>query len=81
MGEGYAERLIAATDNSIYQRLPPLVIYPRHGEDLALAILAAHKGKCPLTPRGGGGGTNAPSLTKGVIVDVTRYVDRIFNFD
>lgn len=30
----YASRTVAATDNSIYQRLPQAVLYPRHAEDL-----------------------------------------------
>jgi hypothetical protein len=28
----YATRLVAATDNSVYQLLPVAVIFPRHGQ-------------------------------------------------
>ncbi|MDN6297308.1 MAG: hypothetical protein L0J54_04685, partial [Halomonas sp.] len=57
----YASRTVAATDNSIYQRLPQAVLYPRHAEDLErIAKLA---GEVPnrdivLAARGGGTGTN-----------------------
>src|SRR5690554_7689825 len=38
----YANRTVLATDNSIYQRLPQAVVYPRHVEDLErIARLAA----------------------------------------
>ncbi|GBR15073.1 FAD-binding and (Fe-S)-binding domain-containing protein [Gluconobacter frateurii] len=74
-------RLVAATDNSIYQRLPTLVIYPRTIEDLNRAVRAAAGGRLTLAVRGGGTGTNGQSLTSGIIVDVARYLDRILDFD
>ena len=39
-----ADRLIASTDNSIYQLLPQGVLYPKHEADLkAILTLAAQK--------------------------------------
>ncbi|MDF7674794.1 FAD-binding and (Fe-S)-binding domain-containing protein [Acetobacteraceae bacterium ESL0709] len=77
----YPERLIAATDNSIYQLQPQAILYPRTGEDLALAVRIAARYQLPLTPRGGGTGTNAQSLTAGIVVDVSRYLDKIISFN
>ncbi|WP_311948545.1 D-2-hydroxyglutarate dehydrogenase YdiJ [Halomonas piscis] len=80
----YASRTVAATDNSIYQRLPQAVLYPRHAEDLErIAKLA---GEVPnrdivLAPRGGGTGTNGQSLTDGLVVDVSRHMNRILEID
>jgi hypothetical protein len=38
---GYGDRLAISTDNSIYQRLPEAVLYPRHVGDLfRIAALA-----------------------------------------
>mgnify|MGYP004704936871 CR=1 FL=1 len=74
-------RLVAATDNSIYQQLPVLVLYPKTLEDLNRAVRAAAGGHLTLAIRGGGTGTNGQSLTSGVIVDVARYLDRILDFD
>ncbi|GAB2710259.1 D-2-hydroxyglutarate dehydrogenase YdiJ [Halomonas garicola] len=80
----YANRTVAATDNSIYQRLPQAVLYPRHREDLErIAKLA---GEVPnrdivLAPRGGGTGTNGQSLTDGLVVDVSRHMNRILEID
>ncbi len=80
----YASRTVLATDNSIYQRLPQAALFPRHAEDLALiARLAAepeHR-QVALTPRGGGTGTNGQSLTDGLVVDVSRHMNRIVEID
>ncbi|MXV44456.1 FAD-binding protein [Saccharibacter sp. 17.LH.SD] len=81
VGRTQAERLIAATDNSVYQQMPALVVYPRHHDDLVKVVQAAQKTHLPIAPRGGGTGTNAQSLTSGVMVDLSRYMDRIIRFD
>ncbi|WP_192034687.1 FAD-binding and (Fe-S)-binding domain-containing protein [Halomonas sp. YLGW01] len=80
----YANRTVLATDNSIYQRLPQAVLYPRHGEDLErIARLAgqdAHH-RVVLAPRGGGTGTNGQSLTDGLVVDVSKHMNAILDID
>src|SRR5690554_3815111 len=80
----YADRTVLATDNSIYQRLPQAALYPRHGEDLQriahLAGQVEHR-QVALTPRGGGTGTNGQSLTDGLVVDVSRHMNRILDID
>ena len=80
----YASRTVLATDNSIYQRLPQAVLFPRHAADLQLiARLAgepAHR-QVVVTPRGGGTGTNGQSLTDGLVVDVSRHMNRILDID
>ncbi|WP_445618947.1 D-2-hydroxyglutarate dehydrogenase YdiJ [Kushneria sp. Sum13] len=79
-----ANRVVLATDNSIYQRLPRAVIYPRDGDDITLlATLAGESAfaEVALAPRGGGTGTNGQSLTDGLVVDVTRYMHHIIDID
>jgi FAD/FMN-containing dehydrogenase len=79
-----ASRLVAATDNSIYQVLPAAVLYPREGEDINRVVRAARSDPerpVSLSPRGGGTGTNGQSLTRGVIVDVSRHLNRIVSLD
>ncbi|NIC08081.1 D-2-hydroxyglutarate dehydrogenase YdiJ [Billgrantia bachuensis] len=80
----YASRTVLATDNSIYQRLPQAALFPRHAADLEriarLAGDAAHR-QVVLTPRGGGTGTNGQSLTDGLVVDVSRHMNRILDID
>ncbi|MDR9439283.1 MAG: FAD-binding oxidoreductase, partial [Halomonas sp.] len=80
----YAARTVLATDNSIYQRLPQAVLYPRGAPDLQriahLAGQEAHR-QVVLTPRGGGTGTNGQSLTDGLVVDVSRHMNAILDID
>ncbi len=79
-----ANRTVLATDNSIYQRLPQAVLYPRDGADLEriarLIGTTRHRGVV-MAPRGGGTGTNGQSLTDGVVVDVSRHMNRILEID
>lgn len=84
IGAGAADRIVLATDNSIYQRLPQAVVYPREASDVAcVARLLAqprHREVC-VAPRGGGTGTNGQSLTDGIIVDLSRHMNRIIEID
>ncbi|ELY4608024.1 FAD-binding and (Fe-S)-binding domain-containing protein [Cronobacter turicensis] len=80
----YADRLTMATDNSIYQLLPNAVIFPRSTADVALmARLAAEPRFKSLifTPRGGGTGTNGQALNQGIVVDMSRYMNRIIEIN
>lgn len=80
----YADRLTMATDNSIYQLLPDAVVFPRSTADVALiARLATQERFASLvfTPRGGGTGTNGQALNQGIIVDMSRYMNRIIEIN
>lgn len=78
--ETYSGRLIAATDNSIYQQMPQAVLYPRSQRDVACALKVAHRAAfraVRFAPRGGGTGTNGQSLTPGIVLDLSRYLTRV----
>ena len=80
----YASRVVLATDNSIYQRLPQAAVFPRDADDVALlARLIAEPAyqKVVITPRGGGTGTNGQSLTDGIVVDLSRHMNRILEIN
>jgi FAD/FMN-containing dehydrogenase/Fe-S oxidoreductase len=84
ISDRYADRVVLATDNSIYQRLPQAVVFPRDAEDVQrLARLAGEPAfkRVVLTPRGGGTGTNGQSLTDGIVVDLSRHMNRILSID
>ena len=76
-----SSRMVSSTDNSIYQRLPAAVIHPRTAEDINRAVRATADGELTLAIRGGGTGTNGQSLTDGIVLDVSRHLDRILDFD
>ncbi|WP_105901824.1 D-2-hydroxyglutarate dehydrogenase YdiJ [Vibrio gangliei] len=76
----YASRLAVATDNSVYQQLPQAVVLPKDNQDVQLiARIGAQEKYATITfsPRGGGTGTNGQSLTKGIVVDMSRYMNKV----
>lgn len=80
----YADRLAVSTDNSVYQLLPDAVLFPRSTADVTLiARVAGEKRFTSLlfTPRGGGTGTNGQALNRGIVVDMSRYMNRILEID
>ncbi|WP_201841796.1 D-2-hydroxyglutarate dehydrogenase YdiJ [Microvirga zambiensis] len=80
----HSHRIVLATDNSVYQVKPAGVAFPRDAEDVVLAMRALSEPRfadVAITPRGGGTGTNGQSLTEGVIIDCSRYMNRILEID
>ncbi|WP_312210983.1 FAD-binding and (Fe-S)-binding domain-containing protein [Pseudescherichia sp.] len=80
----YADRLTMATDNSIYQLLPDAVVFPRSTADVSLITRLAGEARFQslvFTPRGGGTGTNGQALNQGIIVDLSRYMNRILEIN
>ncbi|MGE6648046.1 D-2-hydroxyglutarate dehydrogenase YdiJ [Shewanella colwelliana] len=76
----YSARLAQATDNSVYQFLPQAVLYPRNQTDIRIALKLAASAefeKVVFSARGGGTGTNGQSLTHGLILDLSRYMNRV----
>ncbi|MEW6991991.1 FAD-binding and (Fe-S)-binding domain-containing protein [Colwelliaceae bacterium 6441] len=80
----YGARLAVATDNSIYQQLPQLVLHPRTKQDIQLLTELASQAEyseIKFSARGGGTGTNGQSLTPGIIVDLSKYMNRILEIN
>ncbi|XOV78423.1 MAG: FAD-binding and (Fe-S)-binding domain-containing protein [Aestuariibacter sp.] len=78
----YSSRLAVATDNSIYQALPQAVVFPTSVQDLqVLGELAKGFPNVQFSARGGGTGTNGQSLTSGLVVDLSRYMNRILEIN
>ncbi len=80
----YGTRLLAATDNSVYQTIPQGVVFPKTNKDVQLALnIASRDPFLSLTfgPRGGGTGTNGQSLTPGIVIDLSRYMREILEIN
>jgi (R)-2-hydroxyglutarate dehydrogenase len=76
----YGGRLSAATDSSIYQVTPQAVLFPRSQADVQCILQLATQDEfanVTFTARGGGTGTNGQSLTEGVVVDLSRHMNRL----
>ncbi|RQR26531.1 FAD-binding oxidoreductase, partial [Burkholderia sp. Bp9142] len=78
------DRIVFATDNSIFQVTPQCVAFPKHHNDVVrlmeLAGTSAWK-EIKLAARGGGTGTNGQSLTNGLVVDLSRHMNQILEID
>lgn len=78
----YSSRLAVATDNSVYQKLPQAVVFPKSVLDLQeIGRLAAQYTDVKFSARGGGTGTNGQSLTSGIVVDVSRHMNQILEIN
>ncbi|WP_440993895.1 FAD-binding and (Fe-S)-binding domain-containing protein [Cysteiniphilum litorale] len=80
----YATRISSSIDNSIYQVVPELVLFPKEQADiLKIFTLANSKAFQTLkfSARGAGTGTNGQSLTSGIIVDTSRYMNNILEIN
>ncbi|MEI8671180.1 FAD-binding and (Fe-S)-binding domain-containing protein [Vibrio sp. SA48] len=80
----YSSRLAVATDNSIYQQLPQAVVHPKSTHDVSLIGKISSKPefeRVTFSPRGGGTGTNGQSLTKGVVVDLSRHMNQVIEIN
>ncbi len=79
-----AARLAVATDNSVYEILPQVVIFPKTAADVAAVMRTldtAEAREIQIVPRGGGTGTNGQSLAPGVVVDLSRHMRKISQLD
>ena len=84
LAPSFGDRIVSATDNSIYQVLPQLVVFPRNVDDLVRLARVATEPRFEeivFAPRGGGTGTNGQSLTEGLVVDVSRHMNRIIEIN
>jgi len=80
----YSARLAVATDNSVYQQLPQLVLHPRSKQDVQLITELASQARfneIKFSARGGGTGTNGQSLTPGIVVDLSKFMNRILDIN
>lgn len=89
LGEIYTRmdvREAYAHDGSVLTQKPEFVVYPRNVNDvrkiMRFAWQLAEKGhKLPVTVSGGGGDVTGASLSKGTIIDMSRHMDQIFEYD
>ena len=70
-----------ATDASIYQVLPVGVFVPRSSDDVKLALDICRDLKVPIVPRGGGTSQCGQTVGAGLVIDHSRHVRNILNFD
>jgi FAD/FMN-containing dehydrogenase/Fe-S oxidoreductase len=83
-GEVHADRLtreIYSSDASDFRRVPAAVVVPRNIDDIIAAIQTARRHEAPLIARGGGSSTSGQVVGTGLIVDHSKYLNRILELN
>ena len=70
-------RIAFSTDASIYRIMPICVVCPKNEKDVAITVKYAHDNKIPVVARGAGSGLAGESLGAGIVLDFTRYMNKI----
>jgi len=70
-----------ATDASIYQVMPAGVVIPRTVSDIEATISIAREYGLPITPRGGGTSQCGQTVNASLIIDNSRYLNRLLELD
>lgn len=84
VSDAAADRIVMATDNSVYQMAPEAILFPRSRADLSrIARTLADPAfrDVALRPRGGGTGTTGASLGAGITVDLSRFMNAILEIN
>ena len=75
------DRILLATDGSIFSRVPAAVVYPKHTGDVVETVAFARRHHIPVHPRGAGSGLCGSALGAGIVVDFTRHMNRLLDID
>src|SRR5882724_2246979 len=70
-----------ATDASFYQMMPSGVVIPRTMDEALRAMSIARDEGVIVTPRGGGTSQCGQTVNKGLVIDVSKHLNRIISLD
>lgn len=74
-------RSLYATDASVYRQLPLAVALPKHSNDIQKIIQFANSNTISLIPRGAGTSLAGQCVGEGIVVDVSKYMNRILEIN
>ena len=74
-------RIAYATDASAYREMPMGVAYPKDEEDIRWLLQEAKRRHTHLIPRAGGTSIAGQVVGSGIVVDVSRYMNRILEIN
>lgn len=70
-----------STDASNYRVVPQVVVFPRDVDDVLAVAETARIHGTPLTPRGGGTSVAGNSIGPGIVMDLSRHMNRVLDVD
>ncbi|MFQ5941260.1 MAG: FAD-binding and (Fe-S)-binding domain-containing protein [Nitrososphaerales archaeon] len=71
------QRYMYASDASSYEIVPKCVVMPRNVGDVVKVVNFALENRIPVTARGGGSGLAGQAIGDGIIIDFTKYMNKI----
>ena len=74
-------RRLYATDASHYQIVPLGVVLPKSIDDLVATVQIAGELDIPITARGGGTSLSGQAIGPGIVIDCSKYLNRISDID
>ncbi len=74
-------RAAYASDASNYRQVPIGVVLPRSVDDVVAAVAACRAHGAPILARGGGTALNGQSVNVAVVIDCSKYMDRVLAVD
>jgi len=74
-------RAAYATAACIYRIMPLAVVVPKNAADVVAVVKAAGDLGVPVIPRGAGSGLCGQALGRGIILDFTKFMNRILEVD
>ncbi|MGB2975585.1 MAG: anaerobic glycerol-3-phosphate dehydrogenase subunit C [Phycisphaerae bacterium] len=74
-------RAAYATAACIYRIVPLAVVVPKTAADVAATVRAAGRLGVPVIPRGAGSGLAGQALGRGIVLDFTKYMNRVLEID
>src|SRR5213082_1412513 len=75
------DRALYSTDSSNYRQIPIGVVIPRDRNDVIAIVALCRKFGAPITCRGGGTSLAGQCCNVAVIIDFTKYMNRILEID
>ena len=75
------DRALYSTDSSNYRQIPIGVVIPQGRDDVIASVAACRKFGAPITCRGGGTSLAGQCCNVAVIIDFTKYFNRILEID
>ncbi|MET8246087.1 FAD-binding and (Fe-S)-binding domain-containing protein [Streptomyces sp. NPDC005202] len=78
---GVTDRALVTMDASNYRRVPLGVVAPRDADDVAAVLEVCRARGVPVVARGGGTSIAGQATGTGVVLDFTRYMNRLLEID
>ncbi|MHA7276466.1 FAD-binding and (Fe-S)-binding domain-containing protein [Arthrobacter sp. Hz1] len=74
-------RAAYSSDASLYRVQPTAVVFPRHLDEVLATLEVCRERGIPFTSRGAGTSLAGNSIGTGVVIDFSRHLNRVLEFD